>query len=1076
MTGRRRREGSASSAGSASTGSASTDRGRVPFAVIGVLLLLGSTTYAASLGVPAPVREDDSAATAAERLETALCPAVRTAVREAARDAARDPVTRPANTSPGRALNASTPFRDALRLRIAVGVRDRLDALAVRRGDAVAVGALGLPGSTATRGAANPGERDGNLTEALRRAKRGVRLRGVDDGTAVRVTVRDLDVVVRRDGRVVERYDHPVTVTVAVPVLAMHDRTERYERRLNRRPLDGPGLGRRLTARLYPVVWARSYAQYGGVPVQNVLANRHVELLTNGAALDAQRAAFGRGDPAGRRRLAVATARVGLTDLLAPTDSGATEWTSTVLRTNAATEPGPPSAPSSSTDAAGGVDPAEPLRVGVNATADEAFVAVVESGALADARRSAYRVEAALDATVETVRRDRAPRPRSPGPNWSLVDERRSREVEVVERQAVAPTPTDRVDTSVDRTDDGRTRAVVRRVRTVRVRQAVVRVWTDGNRTRRHRRTWVARHRVTLRVDCRYAPRGPAPDRLTRPLFVRGGALDGPNLVDVPGRAIESLVADRGGADRLAVRAVRGDDVSARTVLVGDRPESLRTRTYADVAGLRDRVRNVSTTVSRGAVAAGAANAPARLAGTLRDRRVGLVDAPPTYRGAAARARAAARAAYLDAVLRKLDRRAGRSRERNGALDDLLRERGVGGVDAVDRVRRTRRDVPPGRRGRVGTDGPGAPVALVPDGAPTYLTLSGVTHTQVAAVPPGRTDHPLVARNTNLFAVPTGDATDTVVDAALGDGGGRVPLATGGRALVAAERTLAARENATLRGHRNRLRAAVDASLNGVGGRTRRVLARETSLSAPARRATVEAAFSRWDGPGRRALAVSNGSFARAVAAAAAAREPRTARGRDWLAVRVRTAVGEEAQNARVRVPAEATNRTVTATRRVRRQLLARAVETGASRAVDELRNRTVGDAFGGVLAGLPVAPVPGYWYATTNVWTVSVRGSYRRFAVRAPVGPPNGAGGGVRYVRDGGTARLDVDADGDPERLGVGERVSFETGTVVVVAVPPGRGVGDVDGDADERSAGWPCPGPARAGDRCRGWVAVDG
>jgi len=34
---------------------------------------------------------------------------------------------------------------------------------------------------------------------------------------------------------------------------------------------------------------------------------------------------------------------------------------------------------------------------------------------------------------------------------------------------------------------------------------------------------------------------------------------------------------------------------------------------------------------------------------------------------------------------------------------------------------------------------------------------------------------------------------------------------------------------------------------------------------------------------------------------------------------------------------------------------------------------------------------------------------------------------------------------------------VTFETGTVIVVAVPPGPpGVGDVDGTRDERSPGW--------------------
>jgi len=39
---------------------------------------------------------------------------------------------------------------------------------------------------------------------------------------------------------------------------------------------------------------------------------------------------------------------------------------------------------------------------------------------------------------------------------------------------------------------------------------------------------------------------------------------------------------------------------------------------------------------------------------------------------------------------------------------------------------------------------------------------------------------------------------------------------------------------------------------------------------------------------------------------------------------------------------------------------------------------RTVG-------AGLPVAPVPGYWVTTVNAWRVQIRGEYPRFA-RAPM------------------------------------------------------------------------------------------
>jgi hypothetical protein len=125
--------------------------------------------------------------------------------------------------------------------------------------------------------------------------------------------------------------------------------------------------------------------------------------------------------------------------------------------------------------------------------------------------------------------------------------------------------------------------------------------------------------------------------------------------------------------------------------------------------------------------------------------------------------------------------------------------------------------------------------------------------------------------------------------------------------------------------------------------------------------------------------------------------------------------------------------------------------ERAYRRALDAARSS---DAPPAPVAGLPVAPVPGYWYLTANVWRVDVRGSWARFAVRTRRGGP---GAPVTYVRDGSVARLDWDEDGEAERLGRDERVAFETATTVVVAVPPGgRGVGDVDGNADERSPGW--------------------
>ena len=62
-----------------------------------------------------------------------------------------------------------------------------------------------------------------------------------------------------------------------------------------------------------------------------------------------------------------------------------------------------------------------------------------------------------------------------------------------------------------------------------------------------------------------------------------------------------------------------------------------------------------------------------------------------------------------------------------------------------------------------------------------------------------------------------------------------------------------------------------------------------------------------------------------------------------------------------------------------------------------------------------------------------------------------------LTYVRDGSPVRIDWNDDGDREHAGRADEVSLSVRTAVVVVVPPGgQGVGDTDGNADERSAGW--------------------
>ncbi|WP_338741708.1 DUF7286 family protein [Haloplanus salilacus] len=1010
-------------------------RARVPFALVGVLLLVGASTFAAVVDTRGPDRIDRDADVAMERVEAATTETIRSAVGEASRAAATEPVTEPAATPYGRLLSDARPFRDALRLRIYLSLDDRLETTRYRRGDVTAVASL--PEAT------TPAE--------LGRAMDRIEVKGVGNGTAVRVTVRNVTVSARDDGRLVAREHRTRTVTVATPVLALHDRTATFETRLNRTPLDGPGLGRRLTARLYPIAWARGYAQYGGVPIANVVATRHVETSTNAALLTAQRSAFGRSDPAGRRATRRATLELGVRDLTAATEADSSWADRVVPRPNERRNASGNTSVELPIRGRDGPSPSHRIDVDTGVAPDRAATglrteAVRSNRSLDGLFRSAYRVEAELLTSSRQTYDEPRPEPNTPGEEWSLETTDVTMSAEVDASSAPAP-------------DSGSERHRFETfTRHVTLDRTVAWTWRRGNRTITTDGEWTERYRVGVAVVGEYAPNGTAPDRPTRQTFERGGPVGGPNLADVPGKAERRLVDEQGGRDDVAV-AVANDSlgVHERTVY-GDRPSALRSWVNADLAELRGRLSNASVGVDAGRIATYTANPPERLADDLRKRRMALIEPPDRYRGAADRARVAARAALVDATIRRLERRADGHEERRRAFDRVL---GHAGIESPRSLRRTldagRRSAGPANASlaREGTP-PTGPVSVVPDGSPAYLTVASVSHDRAVGVPPSRSYHPLSSENVNLFVAPYGDAADSVAGSGS-NGSSRTRLRTAAQALNAADGV----ENASIREPRSDLRSAVSGSVATLRAGSRHTVRSETQLSRPSVREAVTAGFDRWESPADRALAASNGSLARAIAVEADERASGADPARvDRIEARLETTFGRTLATRAGTVAQERVNATVT---RVRE----RAMTDAADAATDRLLTDRLNGTLGAVPAGLPVAPVPGYWYATINVWSVSVRGAYARFSLRTRRGGPT-PGGTLRYVRDGSTVRLDVDGDGDGERLGRDERVDFETRTAVAVAVPAGRdGVGDVDGEREERAGTWPRPG-------CTSWAAT--
>ena len=1003
---------------------ADDDRARVPFALVGVLLLVVSSTFAASLATPGPEPIDRSADVVADRVDAEVTAALRGAVRDAARAAARDPVTIAADTEAGRALAGPRTFRRYLRLRVFFAAREAVTAVEHRRGQSAARASLGASVET--------------VPDALRH----VSLESADDGTELRVTVHDVVLTVERDGRVVDTSQSDRTITVGVPVLALHDRTETFQARLDADPLEAPGLARRTTIGVTAMAQARGLGQYGGLPISNVVANRHVALSTNAGLLDAQRAAFGRADPDAAAGVRAVTLQTGATDLLDPrTDPRVVSAVTGQL-------PAPNDAERADSDGRAGALPAtRSVSVGVNGTADEAFLALIRGTRGADTLdavlRDGYRARVSVDADVWTVRDGQRPGPRAPGPNWTLVYSDVSTDV------AVTGSGHSR---SVSRTEIG-TRRLYTATRRVVEHRRVDRTWVKVNATpQTTSASWRDVSRVRVTATGRLAG-GREPTRPVRPLFESGGALDGPNLR--AGRtASRELVSDLGGPDAIARRAVAGGRTSASTAMVGERPADLADWVYADVARLRDRVRHLSVEVDASAAATGQSNGAARLAALVRDRRAALLDAPDTYDGVADRTRVAARAAYLDQLLAALDARADRTRKQNTGIGRALDAKGIAASRANDLAELT--PEPPSLRRDVGTAaGARGEAVFVPDGDPEYLAPEPVEGTLVDGIDDDEQYVGLAVRNLNVFAVPYGEAADLVTRTLFGNSG-RVSLHTAGQALVTADRTLETHADPTLRKRTVALRSNVAGSMDPVRQRTKRTLARETTLSPTERTAVVRRAFARWDGPGERAVAATDGSLARAVATVAVA-EGADDGSSEVAEDRVRTALRVDLRRAatskRVRVPQSAVDETVSTTREIAQEMATRTAENATQQGIARATNGTLGE----IPAGLPILPTLNPWVATTNLWIVDSRGAYGRFAVEAASGP-------TTYVRDGTAVALDVDGDGTDERLGRNERVDFRVRTVAVVAVPPGKfGVGDTDGNVDERSVAWngPAPGP---------------
>ena len=285
------------------------ERARVPFAMIGVLLLVSSIGVVATLETrPEPTVDDDSAV-ALDRTVAASQTAVRAAAVDATENAARSPVTQPdPNSTVGAAIadREDDPLDAYLALLIYLETEQRLEHTGQDLG--------GETSTTASLPSVEP------TTESVEAALDRVEIatpseHGVENGT-LRVSVEDVAFEAEQGGTTVADRQEDLTVTIASTLHELHEHTAEYESRLNTGIFDEgasyDGFGRRLAARLYPVSYLKIAHKYRNPDdFENVTPNAPTEVLANHAAFSVQESTFGTTDPHGERTMRGAWACMG---------------------------------------------------------------------------------------------------------------------------------------------------------------------------------------------------------------------------------------------------------------------------------------------------------------------------------------------------------------------------------------------------------------------------------------------------------------------------------------------------------------------------------------------------------------------------------------------------------------------------------------------------------------------------------------------------------------------------------------------------------------------------------------------
>ncbi|WP_339102861.1 carboxypeptidase regulatory-like domain-containing protein [Haloterrigena salinisoli] len=272
------------------------DRARVPFAIIGVLMLVTSVMIVGVLQTRGGPETEIDETLAMDRTEAAVQSELRGAVIDATQQAAAQPVT----TSELDALqgNQTETFETYLELLIYLEVQESLPSAGQTTGDVE---------TTISIGGDVPDDPDRAVSVADDRIDVTERTDG--DGL-LEVTLDRVTITLEEGDRVIsERTVDDLTVTVGTPILELQEKTEDYENMLNEGFLEGEttefeNLAQKTAMRLYPMAYFKSFINRmdegigdedlgQGWTFDEILENNHTEVMANDAIFGVQEEVFG---------------------------------------------------------------------------------------------------------------------------------------------------------------------------------------------------------------------------------------------------------------------------------------------------------------------------------------------------------------------------------------------------------------------------------------------------------------------------------------------------------------------------------------------------------------------------------------------------------------------------------------------------------------------------------------------------------------------------------------------------------------------------------------------------------------